>query len=345
MIRILMALISLILGSADALASSTVELRTAVRVADDAPLLLEDIAELSGSEALRLAAVVVKEDPAAAVHPGGRSFEITTAEVRGLLDGAGARWGELALSGSVCRVMPIDFEALEPQAVAPAPVPQSAPGESWRAPETAGTLLGDVGRQIAAILGISADRLRVFTDSRDRALLATRTAGRTVQIRPTGMGERIPLAISVFEDGATIVEGNVRVGVRVLKEVPIAAGDIRRGAAVRPEDISVRSEWVTPDDSLGTATQIVGAETSRRVRAGEVLGPSMLVSPLAIEKGDRVSVRCVTRGIVVTSQAHALEDGRLGDEIMLRPLGADRRAPGFSARVEGPGKAIVFTDG
>jgi len=332
----------LVLLVGEAFGSSTIRLLPNARVNAGEPVLLEDIAQLDGAEALRLAAVVVTEDPA--VADGASTFLIERAEVHARLQAAGAKWAEVALTGSGCRVMPIDMDGLGAKPIAKPTVERTPAGEAWRTQENTGTLLAAVGLQLSSILGVRPEDLRVFPELGDGELLATAVAGRNVQIRPMGSGERIPLSIAVFEDGGVAIEESIRVTVRVRREVTIATDEIGRGRVIGRSNIETRPEWVAPDVAPVPTAEIVGAETARAVRAGEVIDDGALVSPIAIERGDRVSVRCVTRGIVVRTEAHALEDGRVGEMIRLRPVGADRRAPGFDAKVEGPGRAIVFND-
>lgn len=338
--KILSLILMLLVG--EAFGSSTIRLLPNARVNAGEPVLLEEIAQLEGAEALRLAAVVVTEDPAVAV--GASTFLIERGEVRAKLQAAGAKWAELALTGSGCRVMPINMDALGSRPITKPEIERTPAGEAWRAPDRAGTMLAAVGLQLASIMDVRPEDLRVFPALGDAELLATEVAGRHVQIRPLGSGERIPLSIAVFDDGGVALEDSIRVTVRVRREVTIATDDIGRGRVIGRGDVETRPEWVSPDVAPIPTAEIVGGETARTVRAGEVIDDGALVSPIAIERGDRVSVRCVTRGIVVRSEAHAMEDGRVGELIRLRPIGADRRAPGFDAKVEGPGRAIVFND-
>ena len=63
-----------------------------------------------------------------------------------------------------------------------------------------------------------------------------------------------------------------------------------------------------------------------------------LKRPALIERGGRVTVRCLVGGIAIAMQAEARDDGAEGDRIELRKLG-ERET--FFAIVTGPGEAVV----
>ncbi len=77
---------------------------------------------------------------------------------------------------------------------------------------------------------------------------------------------------------------------------------------------------------------------SMPLKAGDVLKKKHVKRDVLVKRGDRVIVRCLVGGVVISLDAEARSDGAEGDLIELRKLG--ERAT-FMARVSGPGAAIL----
>ncbi|MEM1331344.1 MAG: flagella basal body P-ring formation protein FlgA [Planctomycetota bacterium] len=326
----------------------SIVLRSAARVASGEPVLLEDVAVLNGDAALAVAYAQVSGP----LSPGER-VRFTTADVRSAIERhttsdepePAANWSALALSGAECSVIAIDADLLRARAEARA---KRRAGDEPRKAERvhgAGTLRAAIRGYLSRTLGVPETDLRLSFEERDAPLLATPTAGRAVEMRTVGDSRRIPVAVSVYDGDRIAAEGTVRVTVLVRRGTLVAREPIRRGGLATDDAFTRGEHWLPPDeipveiasDGLHPPTLRVGLD------AGEVLLARHVHSPSAIERGDRVVVRCISRGVVVRIEAYALEDGRVGEQVRLRRVGSDRRDQGFTARVEGRGRATAAT--
>ena len=116
--------------------------------------------------------------------------------------------------------------------------------------------------------------------------------------------------------------------------------DVRRGAVLHEDDLVVETKWLGPSAAgrLATFIETVGRVTSMRMRSGAVLRKQDIAREFVIKRGDRVMVRCIVGGVVISLEAEARADGAEGDTIELRKLG-ERET--FLATVTGPHAAIL----
>lgn len=78
-----------------------------------------------------------------------------------------------------------------------------------------------------------------------------------------------------------------------------------------------------------------GQVAKRNLRPGEALRQALLEAPIAINRGQTVSLAARSGGIAVVTQAEALANGRVGDQIRVRNISSERI---ISARVVGEGQ-------
>ncbi len=116
--------------------------------------------------------------------------------------------------------------------------------------------------------------------------------------------------------------------------------DIGRGVQLSAEDLSVEDRWLPPSQSnaMSTLVQAVGRVAATRLRAGRMLRAKDVKREVLIERGDRVMVRCLVGGVVISLEAEARSGGAENDLIELRKLG---ERDTFFGLVTGPGAAIV----
>jgi len=81
-----------------------------------------------------------------------------------------------------------------------------------------------------------------------------------------------------------------------------------------------------------------GRVAGKRLRAGDVLRGKDVQRETLIERGDRVTVRCLVGGVVISLQAEACEHGAEGQTIEFRKLGERDQ---FRATVSGRGEAVI----
>jgi flagella basal body P-ring formation protein FlgA len=104
--------------------------------------------------------------------------------------------------------------------------------------------------------------------------------------------------------------------------------------------LSITNEWLKPSvaNNLCPAEECAGRIASSNLKAGAPVKRKHVHRERVIERGDRVVVRCLVGGVVISMQAEARSDGSVGDEVELRKPG-ERNT--FFATVSGPGEAVM----
>ncbi|MFA6046292.1 MAG: flagellar basal body P-ring formation chaperone FlgA [Phycisphaerales bacterium] len=304
----------------------TIALRPAVTLDASRPLTLADVADISGDEAQKASGVVVSADR---VTEGSR-IDIPTIR-RALEADKAINLGRIRLTGGVCVVR---IGAGAPVANSRwAPVPSAVvatPGvESVR---------DRITRHLADLFNISVDDLRLSFEDNDAPLLARAIGVSTVSVQPQGSGDRIPLAIRMYEGDRLTVSGSIRVGVEVRRPVLVASKPIARGDIIDADTTTNDRQWLPASATPANPDDAVGQLARAPVRAGEVIGLRDIEPPIVIKKGDLVAVDCICGGVVVRASLRAMESGREGDVIQFKPATSKTI---IRAKVSGPGVAVI----
>jgi flagella basal body P-ring formation protein FlgA len=318
---------------AHAKADDVVTLRPSARVLADRPILLRDVAEIHGESSESLGAIDLSSTCAG-------QDRLTLEAVREAIDaGSTVNWGRLSLSGSNCRITRIAPAAAPPAPSQEAHVPAHAsdPGVP--------TVRASILPRIADSLGLPAERLRLTFDADDRSLnlLNTLTIGRTVEVRPIGRSDSMPIAVTVYEDTSIIARGTVRATVEVLRDAAFARAAISRSTPITDDLIERRSQWLPLSERPFDPAQLTDAVAAARIAPGRMLTEQSVEAPLALKKGDPAMIHCLSGGFVMKLRARALADARPGDTIDFAPLDG-RKGRTIRARVDRAGIAIANTD-
>lgn len=327
----MLILVLMVLVAAVARAQGVVTLRPVARLEIGLPVTLGDVATLTG-EAEALAGLVLIESP---MDEAGadRRLSVTLASVReALTRSAGFAGGRVTIRGESCRVI---------LRAAPAPSEPSA-GEMTVEPKpgTLGLSVRDhVEARLRLTLGVDAEHLQLTFSEKDAALLASPTAGWTVDVQPVGSSATMPMRITMYDEAGNIRDETVRVGVRVLREVVRTTRALRRGSALTPEDYEVDSAWLAPDVPYIEPMAAGTIRLRRSTGAGEMLTAAHAEQAEVVGRGEIVSVHVISGTIVMRSPARALEAGRIGDVIELEPL---QGGGVFTAEVKAAGRVVAF---
>lgn len=310
-------------------AQDTVVLRESAEVAPSGPLTLAQIAELSGDGARALAAVEIRLEG----RPAGADGWTTVGApevIEAIRAVPGVNWGKLTVRGSACAV----------RRAGDAPARPAAPQRSASvAPGVPGpTLRAAVEQRLREAFGPGGEEVRLTFDEASAALLETPLAGRTADVQLVGSSSRQSVTVRVFEGLRQIAAGTVRVEVRVKRRVALAAQALRRGDPVTPESVRTEERWVEPGVRPADPARVVGRAARGRIDEGSVVEESDIEAAVVIRKGDMVDVYCLSSSINLKSVARATEPGREGETIKLQTPGSKRV---FSARVDGPGRAVT----
>ncbi len=360
-------LLATVLAAAPTCLGDEIVLKPSVRLGRGATdVRLADVADLRGPLAEALADTVIA--PLAEVDA---VIEIPLQQVRRVLDGLGVHWGKLQLSGRCAIVRPAPpltqgtggaggagsadpLLAMTGAAIAahhgPEPSARARTGtERVATVETAAdlitqdTLRGEIARMISRGLpAIGPASLRLVFDEQDEPLLSMSLTSARFEIRPLGSfaGDRIALSVGML--GQDQVASTHAINLRPLyrTEVPLLKRELRRGETLQSEDLTVQTRWLSA--SLAAAVigldQVIGREAAERLKEGAPLRREDLVNEVVIERGDRVIVRCLVGGLVVSLEAEARGDAGRGEQVELRKLG-DRNT--FFATATGQGSAEV----
>ena len=123
----------------------------------------------------------------------------------------------------------------------------------------------------------------------------------------------------------------------VFRPMAVASRNLQRGEMINEGDVSVESMEVT-QYRQGFATQaedIIGKEVKYAVTKGDAFRTSSLNAPMAIKRGDEVTVEAYAGSIRVVTNATAVSDGRIGQQIRVKNTQSARIV---NAKVIGPGK-------
>jgi len=310
---------------------STITLKSLARVQAGAPITLADVAALSGEAASWALAVVV---PAAETHVG--DIRVGLLQVRQAVEkvARGAE-GRTSFGGSSCLVR---IAAAEP-AHTPAATPFNS-AQPTSAAATGETVRDHVRARIAQACNADAADLRLtFEDGAE--LLDTPTTGRTVAVSPTATSDKMPVSVRVYRGDFLQAQGVLRVTVQVRRDVFVATAGLNRGNPIDLETLSQQEQWLPPSILPATRSQVINSIARARVEPGRVILARDVEPPVVINRGDLVSIDCISGTVVVTSTARAKEPGREGDIIQFQSVNSKRT---FGARVNGPGKAVLVAE-
>ncbi len=313
---------------------TTITLRTAVRFAEaPTPVRLADCAVIEGPLAETLGAIELAPSlDALPTRPGGwRTLEAGT--VRAALEAdASLNLGRIALHGAQTHLHagltrdPQDTKASEPAA-------PSAP--------VGGTVEAHLLARLRSVLAVGRDDMRVWFDPRDRDLLKTPVAGRTVEIRPAGLSERMPMAVTVYERDRVVASGTVTARVRVKRAVLVTSAGVSRGEVISGTNTTAQTLWLPPDARPAPRAEAHGAVARSNLLPGRPVEVDNLESPNAAKRGDRIMVHAVGRGVVVRMPGRVKADARVGETVQVELIGSREVV---TARMDGPGRAVLVVE-
>ncbi len=322
----LIGLFALLWGSTHAHAQSAIRLRTLATVAPGAPVTLADIAVLSGPEAERFSGLTIL--PAMDGKSGSARIDISRVR-KEVQRQPRVNMGRLSMTGSSCIVRTV---------AAPAPSPTTP--QAAAVPAQGETVRDRIARSLVQLFGVPESDMRLTFDTRS-GLLDETTEGRTVGVQPSSMGEQITYSIRIYKDDAMLSQGSVRVGVLIRRNVVIARQTLPRGSAISLEAFETQEQWLSPTLEPATPDQVADAVVRTRIDANKIILAKDIEAPVVVQRGDVVSVDCVSGTVVISTSARAKDAGRTGDVITFQNLNSRKT---FSARISGPGRAVLLAE-
>lgn len=128
-----------------------------------------------------------------------------------------------------------------------------------------------------------------------------------------------------------------RVDVSVWLTVWSAARNIERGHQIGAADVMGKQVEVSRihRSIIPHSRDLLGATTTRRLRAGQLIGDHDLQVKLVVNKGDEVLIRAGTGGLSASMRGEALQGGQRGDAIRVRNLSSGKE---IQTWISGPGE-------
>jgi flagella basal body P-ring formation protein FlgA len=137
------------------------------------------------------------------------------------------------------------------------------------------------------------------------------------------MGYKSILApVEIVRAGKTLRRFWITAEIDIHAEILVAAQKITPGKIVQPGDV-VKKNIPIADLHMAYARnpeEVVGKAASRIFSPGDPIPCQFFANPSLIKSGETVQLRLERKGIVLTSQARAEQDGKLGQVIRIRSL-------------------------
>lgn len=128
--------------------------------------------------------------------------------------------------------------------------------------------------------------------------------------------------------------------VRLFQSVAVLARPLPKDAPIQPYDIEFREQDVSSltKGYFTRAEELAGMTARRALTQGEVLTPTQLQAPTAVNKGQKVMIRAQGAAFDIVMTGEALRDGSIGERIQVRNLSSGRIV---EALVQAPGEVLV----
>lgn len=308
-------------------------------------ITLRDVAELDG----RLAEFYA--DTPVADFGEGRHAVVTLDRVRQILDAQRINWGLVSLSGyASCRVTrlqpPAPAPGLEGDAAETPSIAVAANVEDEVTLDSATSLKTLVLDKLSQFAAAPPSELRVAFSERDERALRRSVVGQRFEVEPrsiSGIG-RVPLTIRRYE-GEDVVE-TIQVTADVEKRclAVVVKHGVSRGDMFTRDSVEVREVWRRDDRAqpLSDPKLVINQVAAAQLRPGAVVLASHVESPMLVRRGELITVRCITGGLVVRTVGRAAEDGGMDDLIQVRN---ETTRQNYIATVTGPREASIQLDG
>ena len=120
-------------------------------------------------------------------------------------------------------------------------------------------------------------------------------------------------------------------------EVPVLVRDVPRGELLSAADFQLE-ERAAPIPHLPRPDEILGKETLRPLSAGTIVGARDVAAPRLVKRGEAVTLRIRSAGLLISTPGRALADGRHGDTVRVLATTTRRTLEG---QVEGPSSVLI----
>ena len=296
---------------------------------------LGDVAELTGTEALAMADIVLTT-----IESGQRRVTLTLDQVQQTLDQHGAHWGKVTLRGYATCVVYETTPKPEPITAAVSPVVTNPHKEVDL--HTAVTLRERVVELIEQLSGVDEDQLRMTFNPKDEKRLTQSAWQDHYEIQPLSASTlgRIPFVIRQYRNGQLVHTARITVDIARRYMAVVAKRAVGRNQTFAPGDVAIEEVYLdTAADQVATdLSEVIGFVAASVVRQNAVVRKQQIRSPTLVRRGELMTVRCISGDLVVKTVGRSTEDGVLDQTVQVRN---DRTRERYPVRVTGPRTGMV----
>jgi len=123
----------------------------------------------------------------------------------------------------------------------------------------------------------------------------------------------------------------VPVVVQQFKDIVVLSRPLQRGEIIKADDLRLQQYDIfsLPSGYIENTETIIGKELSQNLPEGAVLNHRLVRSPVAIQRGQMVTLMARNNVIEVRSEGKALEKGAIGERIRVKNLKSRRIVEGI----------------
>jgi flagella basal body P-ring formation protein FlgA len=171
--------------------------------------------------------------------------------------------------------------------------------------------------EIRELLALSDVNLKAITFSGAERLVVRRETQHSAAKPKSAAVTALPTAY--ITPSTVIPTANEVAGVEL---VPVAARALERGFLLRAADLEMRSAPILQRNGIAPLkiADLVGKELLRPLPAGQPIVRDFVQSPRLVNRNDKITIKAVAAGVVVSTIGKALEDGGQGDNILAEEL-------------------------
>jgi len=133
-------------------------------------------------------------------------------------------------------------------------------------------------------------------------------------------------AVDILLNGETIASRHLRVEASSLQEVYMVTRKVNRGDRINASNVSVvsRDIFLERGSPILATEELFDIESTRSLGEGRLLTWDDVRECPAVRRGDIVEVRVENGALRVTVQGRVLEDGRMGQQVLVRNTSSQR---------------------
>ena len=333
MIRVIVAILIALLTTPTFAQATRVSLRSSVRLIQDSPITLGDIADIEGPQSSTIGSIPLSTIK---TTDGARGWTVVNAtDIRTTLES-----DKRIHAGSVV-IVGVQSSIKQRSAVQDQVTQDPVQPIEIKASREGPVVKDHIERWLSDRFNTPIDGLRYELRDHDSTFLETSTLHRMVEVREISRRGRVALRVIVYEGEFIVAERGLTIDVTIQRDVLVASERVTRGDVLR-EDVCTRQlRWVSPDSSPIDPSEAIGMSAARTINPNQIIGTDDLELPLDVRRGDIISARSIAGSVVVTIRGRARADARRGELVELESIEGNTR---FTVRAIAPGRGVIVKD-